>query len=113
MGSGGHLAGALFLQLAGVSALHVPYKSAGASILSVVQNESQWTFTPIGAPLPHVRAGKLRALAVRQRHSRAERPGVASYRGRKAAVGPRRRAASRQQDCSPPPRAVRWAGKAA
>ena len=33
-------------------------------IVSVVANESQWTFTPIGAPLPHVRAGRLRALAV-------------------------------------------------
>lgn len=30
----------------------------------MVANESQWTFSPIGAPLPHVRAGRLRALAV-------------------------------------------------
>jgi tripartite-type tricarboxylate transporter receptor subunit TctC len=76
MGSGGHLAGALFQQLAGVSALHVPYKSAGASILSVVQNESQWTFTPIGAPLPHVRAGKLRALAVSEDQRAPQLPDV-------------------------------------
>ena len=62
--SGGHLAGALFTIMAGVRALHVPYKSAGASILSVVANESQWSFASIGAPLPHVRAGRLRALAV-------------------------------------------------
>jgi tripartite-type tricarboxylate transporter receptor subunit TctC len=62
--SGGHLAGLLFTSMAGVRALHVPYKSAGLSILSVVANESQWTFTSIGAPLPHVRAGRLRALAV-------------------------------------------------
>jgi tripartite-type tricarboxylate transporter receptor subunit TctC len=64
VGSGGHLAGVLFTTMAGVRALHVPYKSAGASIISVVSNESQWTFAPIGAPLPHVRAGRLRALAV-------------------------------------------------
>jgi tripartite-type tricarboxylate transporter receptor subunit TctC len=64
IGSAGHLAGALFTTLVGVSPLHVPYKSAGASTLAVVTNESQWTFTPIGAPLPHVRSGKLRALAV-------------------------------------------------
>lgn len=62
--SGGHLAGVLFTSLAGVRSLHVPYKSAGASIISVVGNESQWTFAPIGAPLPHVRAGRLKALAV-------------------------------------------------
>jgi tripartite-type tricarboxylate transporter receptor subunit TctC len=76
MGSGGHLAGTLFLQLAGVSALHVPYKSAGASILSAVQNESQWTFTPIGAPLPRARAGKLRALAVSEDQRAPQIPDV-------------------------------------
>ena len=64
VGSGGHLAGVLLTSMAGVRSLHVPYKSAGASIISVVSNESQWTFAPIGAPLPHVRAGRLRALAV-------------------------------------------------
>lgn len=64
VGSAGHLAGVLLTTMAGVRALHVPYKSAGASIIAVVSNESQWTFAPIGAPLPHVRAGRLRALAV-------------------------------------------------
>jgi tripartite-type tricarboxylate transporter receptor subunit TctC len=76
IGSGGHLAGVLFTTMAGVSALHVPYKSAGASILSVVSNESQWTFTPIGAPLPHVRSGKLRALAVSEDKRAPQLPDV-------------------------------------
>ncbi len=62
--SGGHLAGLLFTTMAGVRALHVPFKSAGLSIISVVGNESHWTFTSIGAPLPHVRTGRLKALAV-------------------------------------------------
>ncbi len=62
--SGGHLAGVLLTSMAGVRSLHVPYKAAGASIISVVANESQWAFASIGAPLPHVRAGRLRALAV-------------------------------------------------
>jgi tripartite-type tricarboxylate transporter receptor subunit TctC len=64
VGSGGHLAGVLLTSMAGVRALHVPYKAAGPSIVSVVSNESQWAFASIGAPLPHVRAGRLRALAV-------------------------------------------------
>lgn len=76
VGSAGHLAGALFLNMAGVQALHVPYKSAGASILSVVANESQWSFTPIGAPLPHVRAGRLRALAVSEDKRAPQLPDV-------------------------------------
>ncbi len=62
--SGGHLAGLLFTTMAGVRSLHVPYKAASPSVVSVVSNESHWTFTSIGAPLPHVRAGRLRALAV-------------------------------------------------
>jgi tripartite-type tricarboxylate transporter receptor subunit TctC len=64
VGSVGHLAGVLFTTMAGVRSIHVPYKSAGASIVAVVANESQWSFAPIGAPLPHVRAGRIRALAV-------------------------------------------------
>ena len=36
-----------------------PYKSAGLSILAVVGNESQWTFAPIGAPLPRSTYGRL------------------------------------------------------
>ena len=62
--SGGHLAGLLLTSMAGVRSLHVPYKAASPSIISVVSNESQWAFASIGAPLPHVRAGRLRALAV-------------------------------------------------
>lgn len=62
--SGGHLAGLLFTTMAGVRALHVPFKSAGLSVVSVVAGESHWTFTSIAAPLPHVRSGRLRALAV-------------------------------------------------
>jgi tripartite-type tricarboxylate transporter receptor subunit TctC len=62
--SSSHLAGLLFTSLADVRATHVPYKGAGASVLAVVSGEAQWTFTPMQGPLPHVRAGKLRALAV-------------------------------------------------
>ncbi len=64
VGSAGHLSGALFATMAGIKALHVPYKSAGHSVLAVVAGESQWTFTPMGATLPHLAAGRLRALAV-------------------------------------------------
>jgi tripartite-type tricarboxylate transporter receptor subunit TctC len=62
--SSSHLAGLLFTSLADVKAVHVPYKGAGASVLAVVTGEAHWSFTPMQGPLPHVRAGKLRALAV-------------------------------------------------
>ena len=64
VGSSGHLAGLLFTSLGGVSAVHVPYKGAGQSVVAVIAGEAQWPFTPMQGPLPDVRAGKLRALAV-------------------------------------------------
>ena len=64
VGSASHLAGALLNAMAGVSAVHVPYKGAGQSVIAVVAGEAEWTFTPVSGPLPHVRSGKLRPLAV-------------------------------------------------
>jgi len=64
VGAASHLAGILLTSLAGVSALHVPYKGAGQSVGAVVSGEAHWSFTPMQAPLGMVRAGKLRALAV-------------------------------------------------
>lgn len=64
VGSASHLAGALFNAMAAVSAVHVPYKGAGQSVIAVVAGEAEWTFTPMQGPLPHVRSGKLRPIAV-------------------------------------------------
>lgn len=64
VGSASHLAGALFNAMAAVSAVHVPYKGAGRSVIAVVAGEAEWTFTPVSGPLPHVRSGKLRPIAV-------------------------------------------------
>ena len=64
VGSASHLAGLLFTTQSGTRAVHVPYKGAGLSVLAVISGEAEWSFSPMQAPLPHVRAGKLRALAV-------------------------------------------------
>lgn len=64
IGSNSHLAGILFNAMAGVSAVHVPYKGAGPSVGSVVTGESHWSFTPMQAPLGFIRNGKLRPIAV-------------------------------------------------
>jgi tripartite-type tricarboxylate transporter receptor subunit TctC len=61
-GSQSHLSGTYFQQAAGIDSLHVPYKGGGASVASVVSNESQWTLTPAAAVMGHVTAGRLRAL---------------------------------------------------
>ena len=64
IGSTSHLAGVMLTSLAGVSAVHVPYKVAGPSVMSLLSGESQWVFTPIQGPIALIRSGKLRALAV-------------------------------------------------
>ena len=63
-GSASHFAGLLLTTMTGTSAIHVPYKGAGPSVLSVITGESDWTFTPMQGPLAQVRAGKMRAIAV-------------------------------------------------
>jgi tripartite-type tricarboxylate transporter receptor subunit TctC len=62
-GSQSHLSGVLFLQMAGVQSVHVPYKGGGPSVLSVTTNESQWTLIPMPAGISYVRQGRLRLLA--------------------------------------------------
>lgn len=69
IGSGGngtitHLAGELFKTLAGVDILHVPYTGAPPAITAALGGEVSVLFTTTPAVLPHVKAGKLRALAV-------------------------------------------------
>lgn len=59
-----HLAGVLFTHMAGINALHVPYKGAGASLGAVIAGESQVTIVPAPSVMGHVRSGLLRALAI-------------------------------------------------
>jgi len=63
-GAAGHFAGEMFIAMAGVKPVVVHYKGGGPAIEAVVTNDSQWTMAPIAGRLPHVRSGKLRALAV-------------------------------------------------
>ncbi len=59
-----HLAGVLFTHVAGIDALHVPYKGAGASLGAVIAGESQVTIVPAPSVMGHVRSGRVRALAM-------------------------------------------------
>lgn len=64
-GSGGpqHLAMEQFKRMAGVDILHVPYKGGAPATLATVGGEVQMLFISITTAMPHVKAGKLRALA--------------------------------------------------
>lgn len=65
-GAGGinHLAGELFNSLAGTQIVHVPYKGAGPALIGVMSGETQMMIATLGSALPHVKSGKLTALAV-------------------------------------------------
>jgi len=67
-GSGGtgqpsHMSGELFMQLAGVKMIHVPYKGSGASITDLLAGQISVSFSSLPSLIQFVRAGKLRALA--------------------------------------------------
>jgi tripartite-type tricarboxylate transporter receptor subunit TctC len=61
-GSSPHLATELFMSLTGVEMAHISYKGIGPAITALLANEVQFSLVPIAVGMPHVKAGKLRAL---------------------------------------------------
>ena len=64
IGSNTHLATLLFLQMAGIEMLHVPYKGLGPAIADLVGGQVQLAVSNVSTALPHVKSGRLRLLAV-------------------------------------------------
>ncbi len=64
VGGPAHLAGELFNHLAGIRMVHVPYKGTGPAMSDLLGGHVDLMFAVMQAPMPHVRSGKLRALAV-------------------------------------------------
>jgi len=63
IGSSGHLGGALFDALTGTKMLHVPYKGMSVAITDLMSGQVSLTFGTSLSVVPHVRSGRLRALA--------------------------------------------------
>jgi len=63
-GSAPHLAGELFKMMAGIDMIHVPYRGAGLALTDLIGGQVQVLILSMLASIEHVRAGKLRALAV-------------------------------------------------
>ena len=63
-GSTNHLSAALLEKMAGIQMLHVPYKGGAPAILATVAGDTQMFMTAGTQSLPHVKAGKLKLLAV-------------------------------------------------
>jgi tripartite-type tricarboxylate transporter receptor subunit TctC len=80
-GSGGngtstHLGAVILGQTAGVRMTHVPFKGANPSTIAVLSGEVAWQLSAIISTLPHVKAGKLRAIAVSSLNRSAVLPEV-------------------------------------
>jgi tripartite-type tricarboxylate transporter receptor subunit TctC len=63
VGSANHLAGELFTSLAGIQAVHVPYRGIPEAMAAVVSDSIQFSFQPVTNALPLTHDGKLLALA--------------------------------------------------
>ncbi len=64
LGSSSHLAGELLDSIAGVKMVHIPYKGGGPALTDLLGGQMQLMFATMPAAMPHVRSGKLRAVAV-------------------------------------------------
>lgn len=63
-GSPGHFAGALLQTMAKQPLVHVPYKGAGPAMADVIGNQVPAVIGSLGGMMPHIRSGKLKAIAV-------------------------------------------------
>ena len=64
IGTGLHMAGELLNVAAGIKMVHVPYKGAAPSMTAMMGGEVDTMFNGVSSALPHVKAGRIRALAV-------------------------------------------------
>jgi len=63
-GSPGHIAGELFKIKTGVDIVHIPYKGGGPAVVDTIGGQVQLLFVSMPAAWQHVKAGKLKAIAV-------------------------------------------------
>jgi tripartite-type tricarboxylate transporter receptor subunit TctC len=79
--SPGHLTAEFFARNTGAAFTHVPYKGNAEAIRSVLAGETQMMFTPTTGALPHIKAGRLKVIAVYLTERVDELPGVPSLEG--------------------------------
>jgi tripartite-type tricarboxylate transporter receptor subunit TctC len=81
-GTPGHLNGELFKRLAGVEAVHVPYRVGSQAVTDLIAGRISFWISPIATVLPQLQAGQLRALAVAGQTRSRDLPDVPTVKER-------------------------------
>ena len=76
IGSPGHVAGELFKMLAGVDLVHVPYRGSAPALPDLFSGQVQVMFNPVQELIEHIKAGRLRSLAVTTETRQAVLPDI-------------------------------------
>jgi tripartite-type tricarboxylate transporter receptor subunit TctC len=75
-GQSPHMSGEIFKQRAGIDASHIPYKGAGPAVADLVGGQFTFMIDNLPSSMPHIKSGKLRALAVTSAQRVPELPNV-------------------------------------
>lgn len=75
-GTSNHLSGELLNMQANIDAVHVPYKSATQAVTDLMGGQIDYAFVNLPLALPHINAGKLRALAITSQQRNPSLPGT-------------------------------------
>ena len=78
-GSSPQLTFELFKRIAGIDIVHIPYKGTGPAIIDLVAGHVHMMITGIVAPMPHVKSGRLRGIAVTSANRAAALPDVPTF----------------------------------
>ncbi|MBA3507267.1 MAG: tripartite tricarboxylate transporter substrate binding protein [Betaproteobacteria bacterium] len=80
VGSATHLSAERFVSSAGIQVVHVPFKGGAEAMLEVIAGRVDFFLGPVALVLPHIREGKLRALAVNGSSRSTLLPDVPTFR---------------------------------
>lgn len=78
-GTPGHLTGEMFRSASGIPLTHVPYKGSAPAVQDLLGGHLELAFDPLQSVLPHIRAGKLKALGISSAQPSPELPGVPTF----------------------------------
>lgn len=78
-GSPMHMGGEIFKDLTRLDILHVPYAGGGPALMSLIGGETDIAFDTAASILPHVRAGKIRAIAIARASRHPEYPNLPTF----------------------------------